>query len=207
VHGGAVRPAPGPRRFADRLESDDTPKATVAGLAAGLLPRDSLVAFAGGTTTLALAQLLPRDLDATVVTSSPDVALALRDHPGVEVDLLGGRLHRVSQTVTGADTVAQLASLRPDACVVSACGIDPDAGVTFRERDEALVVRTMIERSARCLVLASADKLGSVSPYVVAPAARVDVLVTDAPRGAVAAYERLGVAVVTPEAPAVVAAA
>jgi DeoR/GlpR family transcriptional regulator of sugar metabolism len=134
------------------------------------------------------------------------VALALREHPTVEVDLLGGRLHRPSQTVTGADTVAQLQALRPDACVLSACGLDPDAGVTFRERDEALVVRTMIERSARAIALASADKLGSVSPYVAAPAARLDTLVTDAPPAAVRAYERLGVAVVTPDAPANLAA-
>jgi hypothetical protein len=41
----------------------------------------------------------------------------------------------------------------------------------------------------------------------VAPAARVDVLVTDASPAALAAHERLGVAVVTPEAPAVRAAA
>jgi DeoR/GlpR family transcriptional regulator of sugar metabolism len=207
VHGGAVAPAPGARRFADRLERGDEAKATIAGLAAGLLPRDGVVAFAGGTTALLLAQGLPRDLEATVVTSSPDIALALRDHPCIEVDLLGGRLHRMSQTVTGGDTIAQLQALRPDACVVSACGFDPDVGVTFRERDEALVVRTMIERSARSIVLASADKLASASPYVVAPAACVDVLVTDAPRDALAAYERLGVAVVTPEAPVVRVAA
>ena len=200
VHGGAVRPVPGPRRFAERLASDDAPKETVAALAAGLLPRAGLVALAGGTTVLLLAQRLPRDLEATVVTTSPDVAVALRDHPTVEVDLLGGRLHRDSQTVTGADTVAQLQSLHPDACVVSGCGVDPDVGVTFRDRDESLVVRAMIERSARTIVLAAADKLGAASPYVVAPATCIDVLVTDTPRAGVTAYERLGITVVTPDA-------
>jgi DeoR/GlpR family transcriptional regulator of sugar metabolism len=207
VHGGAVRPVPGPRRFADRLERDDAPKAALAELGVALIPRDALVAIAGGTTTLLLAQRFPRDLETTVVTSSPDVALALRDHPSVEVDLLGGRLHGVSQTVTGGDTIAQLQSLRPDACVVSACGVDSDVGVTFREREEALVVRAMIERSALMIVLASADKLGSASPYVVAPAARVDVLVTDAPPAAVAVYEALGVAIARPGAPVIPVAA
>ena len=207
VHGGAVRPAPDPRRFADRLGRDDRAKETIAALAADLVPRDGLVALAGGTTILSLAQRLPRDLGATVVTSSPDVALALREHPTVEVELLGGRLHRLSQTVTGADTVAQLQALRPDACVLSACGVDADVGVTFRERDEALVVRTMVERSARAIVLASADKLGAAFPYVVAPVAGVDVLVTDAPRASAAAYERLGLAVVTTAAPSAVPAA
>ena len=201
VHGGAVRPVPGPRRFAERLaRAEDGPKAAVAELAAGLIPPHSVVALAGGTTVLSLAQRLPRDLEATVVTSSPDVAVALRDHPTVEVDLLGGRVNRDSQTVTGPDTVAQLQSLRPDACVVSGCGVDAEAGVSFRDRDEALVVRTMVERSARTIVLAASAKLGAVSPYVVAPAACIDVLVTDASREVASAYERLGITVVTPDA-------
>jgi DeoR/GlpR family transcriptional regulator of sugar metabolism len=200
VHGGAVRPVPGPRRFTERLARDDEPKVAVAELAAGLIPREGVVVLAGGTTILLLAQRLPRDFEGTVVTSSPDVAVALRDRSAVEVDLLGGRLHRDSQTVTGADTVAQLQALRPDACVVSGCGVDPDVGVTFRERDEALVVRTMIERSARTIVLAASGKLTTASPYVAAPAASVDVLVTDASRDAASAYERLGITVVMPDA-------
>lgn len=194
VHGGAVRP-----RFAERLaRAEDGPKAAVAELAAGLIPPNSVVALAGGTTVLSLAQRLPRNLETTVVTSSPDVAVALREHPGVAVDLLGGRVHRDSQTVTGPDVVAQLQSLRLDACVLSGCGVDPAAGVTFRDRDEALVVKAMIDRSARTIVLAAAEKLGSSSPYVVASAADIDVLVSDA--ADTTAYRKLGITVVTPDA-------
>src|SRR3954452_22512785 len=39
VHGGAVRPVPYPRRFADRLAREDEATARVAGLAARLVPR------------------------------------------------------------------------------------------------------------------------------------------------------------------------
>lgn len=200
VHGGAVRPVPGPRRFADRVVDSGGSREVVAALAAPLVPRDGLVAFAGGVTVLLLARRLPVDLDATIVTSSPDVALALRDHPAVDVDLLGGRLHRDSQTVTGPETIAQLQLLRPDLCVVTGGGVDPQAGVTFLDRDEAQVVRAMVERSARTIVLAPADKLGVSSPYVVAPATGIDVLVTDAEADAVAPFERLGIAVRRPEA-------
>src|SRR5919202_1255107 len=132
-----------------------------------------------GASTLLLAQALAPDLRATVVTASPDVALALREHAGIDVDLLGGRVDRVSQTVVGADTVAQVRALRPDACLVGACSVDPVAGVTLREREEADVVRALLERSARRILLASADKLGTASPYVVAPMDGIDVLVTD----------------------------
>jgi DeoR/GlpR family transcriptional regulator of sugar metabolism len=203
VHGGAVRPAPdaAPRRYVDRLEQGVPSTAVVAGLAQRFVAPGRTVALGGGTTTLALARGLPLDLEATVVTTSPEVAVALRGHARVEVDLLGGRLHRDSQTVTGADTVEQLRALRPDVCVVSPCSLDPEVGVTLREREEAVVVRTMVERSARVVVAASADKLGAVGPYVVAPVAGVDALVTDAPRGDVAAYEALGIVVVTPDTP------
>jgi DeoR/GlpR family transcriptional regulator of sugar metabolism len=201
VHGGAVRPAPGPQRFVDRLAHDDPAKEVIADLAVELVARGQVIALGGGTTTLLLARRLPRDLEATVITSSPDVALALRDHPAVDVDLLGGRLHRDSQTVTGADTVEQLQAVRPDVCVVSGCGVDREAGVTLREREEAHVVRVMLERSQRAVVLASAEKLGSAGPYVVTSAAGIDVLVTDAPRADLGGYEELGVAVVTPETP------
>jgi DeoR/GlpR family transcriptional regulator of sugar metabolism len=201
VHGGAVRPSPHPRRFTDRLAHDDPARAVVAGLAAGLVGRGQLVALGGGTTMLLVARELPRDLEATVVTASPDVALALREHPGVEFDLLCGRLHRDSQTLTGADTVEQLQAVRPDVCLISACGVDPEAGITLREREEALVVRAMLARSGRAIVLASADKLGLAAPYVVTSVARVDVLVTDAARAELGAYEALGVALVTPAVP------
>jgi DeoR/GlpR family transcriptional regulator of sugar metabolism len=195
VHGGAVRAAPLAHRYTERLTHDDDARAAIARRAAETLPRAGLLAIAGGTTTLLVARHLHPEFRGVVVTSSPDVALALRDHPGAEVDLLGGRLHRESQTVTGPDAVAQLRAVRPDACVIGSCGIDAVVGVTFRERDEAHVVRAMIERSAWTVVLAASAKVGAVSPYVVAPPERIDVLVTD---GAAEAFTALGVQVVRP---------
>jgi hypothetical protein len=45
-------------------------------------------------------------------------------------------------------------------------------------------------------VMASAAKLGTAGPYVVAEAARVDVLVTDAPEHRLAPFRELGLEVV-----------
>ena len=87
--------------------------------------------------------------------------------------------------------------LRPDVCVMSPCGLDVSEGLTLREHEEAQVVTAMIERSRRAIVLASAAKLGAAGPYVVAPAARVSVLVTDAPEERLAPFRELGLEVVT----------
>jgi DeoR/GlpR family transcriptional regulator of sugar metabolism len=195
VHGGAVSPAPLSYRFTERLDRHDDARAAIARKAAEMLPRAGLLAVAGGTTTLLMARNLHRAFRGIVVTSSPDVALALREHPGAEVDLLGGRIHRESQTVTGPDAVAQLMTVRPDACVIGSCGVDAVVGVTFHDRDEAQVVRAMVERSAWTVVLASSEKVGVVGPYVVALPDRIDVLVTD---GAAEDFSARGVQVVRP---------
>src|SRR5689334_4485280 len=86
VHGGAL-PA---RRFVDRREVDVPEKAAIAEAARGLIADGQLALLGGGTTVLELARRLPDTLEATVVTSAPDVAVALLEHRGLEVVLLGG---------------------------------------------------------------------------------------------------------------------
>jgi DeoR/GlpR family transcriptional regulator of sugar metabolism len=197
VHGGAVVPLPGEPRFLDRVDDEEPARQRLAALAAPLLAGGEVIVLGGGTSTLALARSLPRDLRATVITASLDVAIALRDHERLSVDVLGGRLDRESQTLTGVATVDQLRRMRPDVCVVSPCGLDIVDGLTLREHEEAQVVTAMFERSRRTIVLASAAKLGTAGPYVVAPAARVSTLVTDAAEDRVAPFRELGIEVVT----------
>jgi len=196
VHGGAVRPLPGNPRFLERLEEDDPGKETVARRAADLLADDQLVAIGGGTAAVILARSLRRDLRATVLTSSLDVAQALRSHPSITVDVLGGRLDQESQTLTGAETVMELGRVRPDVCVVSPCWVHLEHGVTLRGRAEADVVRAMIEHSKQVIALAPFMKLGSFGPYVVADVEQLNVLVTDAPERMSVEYGRLGIQVV-----------
>lgn len=193
VHGGAVRPLAGSPRFVDRLEEQEPGRETVARRAAALIADDQLVTIGGGTTAVALAGALRIDLRATILTSSLDVALALRRHEHVTVELLGGRVDRASQTITGAGAVEQLRTVRPDLCVVSPCWLELEQGVTLRDRGEADVMRAMIDRARRVMVIATAGKLGATGPYVVAETKRLDVLVTDAPADE---YAALGIEVV-----------
>jgi DeoR/GlpR family transcriptional regulator of sugar metabolism len=197
VHGGAVRPLPGEPRFFERMEEDAPGKERIAALAAPLLSDGDVLVLGGGTTMLQLARALRGDLHATVVTASLDVAQALRSHSGVAVDVLGGRLDRESQTLTGVAAVEQLRHLRPDVCLMSPCGLDVDDGLTLRAREEAQVVAVMVERARRTIVLAGAAKLGTAGPYVVSAADRVDVLVTDASEERIAPFRALGLQVLT----------
>ena len=59
-------------------------------------------------------RLLPADLSCTVVTHSPGIAVALVDHPRIEVILLGGRVFKHSVVAVGAETLAGMARINAD---------------------------------------------------------------------------------------------
>jgi len=197
VHGGALPPAsPGPWSFKERLPDDAAAKAAIAAAAVALVRPGDVVALSGGTTILEFARRLPDDLEATVVATSPDIAVALADHAHLTVDVVGGRLHPQARTVTGPDAVAMLRTVRPDVCVLSACSLHPVAGLTMRYADEAAVVRAMVDGAARIVSLTTATKLGSAGPYVIAGPDRIDTLVTDAANEDLGVYLDLGIEVV-----------
>jgi DeoR/GlpR family transcriptional regulator of sugar metabolism len=197
VHGGALPPAsPGPDAFLDRLPDDAPAKAAVAQAAIGLVRPGEVISLSGGTTTLEFARRLPEDFEATVIATNPDIAVALADHPRLTVDVIGGRLHKDARTVTGPEAVDALRRVRPDVCVLTACSLHPRAGLTLRHREEALVVRAMVEGAGRLLSLTTATKLGTAGPYPVAAIERIDTLVSDAVEDELAVYRDLGVEVV-----------
>jgi DeoR/GlpR family transcriptional regulator of sugar metabolism len=169
VHGGALPPTPTPPGFAARRGIDRAGKAAIGAAAVRLVRPGEVVVVGGGTTTIEFARRLPDDLRATVITTGPDIAVALADHPLLEVVAIGGRVHPETRTVVGADEVAALHDIRADLCVLGVCSLHPDAGLTLRHREEALVERAMIEGSRRVATLTGAEKLGSAGPFHVAP--------------------------------------
>lgn len=197
VHGGALPPgSPGPGSFLERLPEDAAAKTAVARAAVGLVGPGEVVALSGGTTVLEFARALPDDLDATVLATSPDIAVALAGHPSLTVDVIGGRLHPQARTVVGPEAVDALRAVHPDVCVLTSCALHPVAGMTLRHREEAAVVRAMIEHAGRLVALTTAAKLGTAGAYPVAEASRIDVLVTDAGAAQTAPFRALGIEVV-----------
>lgn len=196
VHGGALPPAPSAISFAKRLEVSPEAKAHLAEAALPLLDGANVLLLDGGTTVLELARRLPADRDCTVLTNAPPVAAALAAHPRAEVVLIGGRLLKESQTTVGAEALDALRHVRADACVLGICSLHPELGVMATDHDEAHVKRAMVEVSGEVIALATADKLHTASPWVVAPVTDVTHLVTDADAELTEPFARAGVSVV-----------
>jgi DeoR family fructose operon transcriptional repressor len=202
VHGGAV-PAgaltlvePG---LGERHSTRSDAKRAIATAAFDLLPGpDGSIVLDGGTTTAALAELLPADRRLLAVTSSVPIAARLSAAPGVALHVLGGRVRGVTQCAVGETTVRGLADLRVDVAFLGSNGITRTHGFTTPDDAEASTKRAMVRAGQRVVVLADSSKLGREHLVRFAAVEDVDVLVTDA--GAdpevVAELEKAGVEVV-----------
>jgi DeoR/GlpR family transcriptional regulator of sugar metabolism len=179
VHGGALPRSPAAARFTERQQQISQTKADIARAAVSLIRRDQVILMDGGTTTLQVAQRLPPDLRATVITHSPPVALALAEYADIEVILLGGRLSKLALICVGAPTVEALNNFRADICLLGITSLHPEIGISTLDLEEAYVKRAMIESAAEVVALTSADKLGTASPYIVGPLSDLTHLVTD----------------------------
>lgn len=180
THGGAVPRSTTKLEFHARSEERKLEKAAVAARAAEFIHEGQVVYFDAGSTVLAVAQSIPTDLKFTAVTHSVVAAVALAELPGAEVLLLGGRVMKRGLATVGAETVEACRRVHADVCFLGVCALDVESGITDPDYDESQVKRAIIETASKTVAVATADKLGNASPFLVAPVSAIDVIVTEA---------------------------
>lgn len=197
VHGGALPASPAVVDFAGREQLAPAAKVAIGKAAAAMIQPGQVVILDGGTTTRELARHLPRDLQATVVTHSPTIAMELVAHQGVDVVLIGGRLFKHSVVAVGAAAIEAIRQIRADIFFLGVTGIHPDAGLTTGDLEEAHVKRALIAAAAETVVLVSSEKLNAASPYLIAPVAEATTMIVEraVPRDLTDPFEKLGISV------------
>ncbi len=202
VHGGALpRPPAGataPYATRERRETAGSARNAIAAAAARLVRPGQVIFLDGGTTALEVARRFPAGLRATVVTHSPPNALALAEHPGIEVIMAGGRLFREAMVNVGEGTVEALRGIRADVCFLGICGVHVEAGLTTTYHEELHLKRTIVAQAADVVALAAAEKLDTALPYVVGPLNVLTHLVTDnsAAEDVLEPYRQRGITVI-----------
>lgn len=199
MHGRAV--AAGSRSYEPpfdvRVASASQAKARIGALCAELFSDGETVILDVGTTTLEVARALHGRRNLTVLTASLHVAEVLAEEPGIRVMMTGGILRPGEQSLIGDLAEGSFRDLRFDTLVLGVGGIDPEAGLTEYNLDDARVKRAAVEVARRVVVVADSSKLGRVAFARICPLSRVDILVTDqsAPADSLAAIAELGVTV------------
>ena len=179
VHGGALPRSPTDPRYIIRQTESPAAKETISAAAAQLVRPGQVVIIDAGTTALQVAQHLPHDLRATIVTNNPPVAVALGGHPYVEIILIGGHLIKDSLAVAGAEAVGALRSVRADMCILGVAGLHTEVGISMLNLEEVYVKRAMVEGAAEVAAVITGDKLGTAAQYVVGPLSMLTHIVTE----------------------------
>jgi DeoR/GlpR family transcriptional regulator of sugar metabolism len=178
VYGGALPASPATADYAARGAVAPDSKRRVAAAAIDLIEPGAVVILDGGTTTLAMVELLPTTFQGTIITHSPTVAAALLDHEA-EVFLIGGQLFKHSAVACGAAAVEAAGRISADLFFLGVTGIHASAGLTTGDVDEAAMKRTLASRAAETYVLGSSEKMGAASRYAVLPLDEVAGVITD----------------------------
>lgn len=198
VHGGALPRSPSDPRYTVRQQESPEAKLAIAEAAARLVQPGQIVILDAGTTTLQIAQRLPLDLPATVITNCPPIAIALAEHDRIEVIVVGGVLCKSSLANIGAATVEAFDAIRADLCFLGVAGIHPEAGVSILVHEEIFVKRAMMDGAADVVAVSAGDKLGTVAPYLLAPIDALSQIVTErsVPEAVLEPYRRSGITIV-----------
>ena len=201
VHGGALPASAATGDLVVRQQVASADKLALGRAGAAMVKPGQLVILDGGTTAAQVARHLPSNLRATIVTHSPTVAVELAQHPHLEIIMLGGRLFRHSMVNVGAPVIEAAARLRADLYFMGVTGVHPQAGLSTGDYEEAAVKRALHEHAAETVVLASHEKLGAASPFVVAPLSELAALVVPprSPTKTLRAFRATGMRVIVAE--------
>jgi DeoR/GlpR family transcriptional regulator of sugar metabolism len=197
VHGGALPASPAIVDFAGRERLRHAGKIAIGRAAASMIQPHQVVILDGGTTARELARHIPLEMQATVITHSPAIALELLQHSGIEVILIGGRLFKHSVVSVGAACMEAIRSVHAGTFFMGVTGVHPETGLTTGDFEEAAVKRALSHAAAETIVLASAEKLGAASSYPVIGLDEISGIITEKSVGAavIRPYEDLGITV------------
>lgn len=167
VYGGAL-PTPAADRPVDQRSSLATAsKERVASRAVSLIEPGSTIVLDAGTTTLAMARMLPHRADLTVITPSPAVALATAEHSAARIVMIGGELARFSMVASGPLAIEAVQHLAADLFFLGVTGVDPVRGLTTGNLDDAVTKRAIAARCTKTFALGSEEKIGATSRFPV----------------------------------------
>lgn len=197
VRGGAILTSSVPHHYRDREKYDVGQKKLIAEKAIPFIKNGQTIFMDGGTSVLAVAQMLPKDLRITVVTNSFPVADVLEDHPNADVIFAGGRLYKTAFTTIGHETIQTVRNVRADIYFMGVSSLHT-IGLTGKSYEDVQVKKTMAEMSRQVIALSTLAKINTAQAFYICPVTAVDVIITEAPPQSeeLSAYRELGIEIV-----------
>ena len=154
-------------------------KTAIAKAAVKLIQPKQVIILDGGTSTQELVKHLPLELELTVVTHSPTIAVALMEHRNIEVIMLGGKLFKHSMVNVGAAAMEAISHIRADLYFMGVNGIDKTKGLTIRNYEESILKQQMMAAAKSTICCVVEEKIDVVEAYQICPIENINTLITN----------------------------
>ncbi len=154
-------------------------KMAIAKMAASMLGDKDAIIIGSGTTVVAFAQAIPRNLQLTVLTAAMNVNMALMDFPNVELVQLGGVVRKSSSSVVGHYAENMISDFSCSKLFLSVDGIDTDFGLSTSNMMEAHLNGRMIAAVQKTIILADSSKFGKTGFGKIADLEDIDIIISD----------------------------
>lgn len=160
VYGGALLSNSKTVPLKTRIIEDGERKSVLGKAASGFLSEDMVVFIDAGSTNLAIAQSVPEGLRVKIITNTPAIAAELSGRADVDLIVIGGKVDPAVGAAIDATALRQLEQMRPDLCILGACGITLENGLAADVFEDAVFKRLASTASNHTLIAATSEKLG-----------------------------------------------
>ncbi|MHA6631794.1 DeoR/GlpR family DNA-binding transcription regulator [Pseudonocardia sichuanensis] len=180
TYGGAVLGGAGAELSIRQRElSNAREKDAIARAAAELARPGALVLLDAGSTTERVARQIRTIPELTVVTNGVAATRTLLEYGDTEIVVLGGRLRRINQTISGAPAEQMVRGLYADIAFIGADALDPRRGVASRTLEQSVLKSLMADHARTVAVVADSSKLTGGWTSYWSPLQRPWLLLTD----------------------------
>lgn len=199
VHGGALPKAPTEISYRYRERESNSAKAAIAAKCMSLLQPGQIIVIDSGTTALRVAQELPQDFAATVLTNSLPVLETLSSYARIDVIGVGGKLFKEARCLIGPQAVDGIRAVYADVCILGLNGIHPELGLGVLDYESVSLKTAMLRCARQVVAVAASDKIGTVGSFLFGKVTSLTHLVTDSAvsEEMLAPYRAAGIVVLT----------
>ncbi len=164
--------------YALRAIKNPEAKERIATIATGFVETGRSIFVDAGSTSMSFARQLP-DLNLSVLTSAPNVAMEFSKRYKPSVNFIGGLINRNTLSASGSQSLQFIQHVNIDIAFLVASAFSPDTGFTCGNSDECELKRAITAKARRTILMVDSSKFGKSMPYTFATLADVDVLITD----------------------------
>ena len=132
-----------------------------------------------GTTVMELAKLLP-DVNLSILTSGPNIAIEILKKYNPTVNLIGGIINRNNLSVSGVHALNFVKGVNIDVAFMAPVGGSAEDGFSCGNYTEYEVKRAVVKKANKVIVLMDSSKLGHSLPFTFASLKEIDILISDA---------------------------